>query len=257
MDTDSGAVSCNKIVISGLTAAGKTTHTKLLAHSLGFGTLHFTDILLDELGVAASKDDQVWFHRFDEVESLREGYSADRRADDRVADALQSADPLIVDATLAPWLNRQAVTLNIWIGSDRASRAWKCVVSRLPGQISTDDSLRLIDEKDNLTRTYLRRLTGSDYFVDRTIFDIVLDNSHLIAAPTRADADQGIALFQEVLQATVEYAMFQESDALGALLDRDDQTQLSCIVFLREPILSGVSFPGPWANGPVIASRDI
>ncbi|MFB7241078.1 cytidylate kinase [Streptomyces populi] len=207
-----------KIVISGLTAAGKTTHTKLLAETLGFRAVHFTDLLLGELRLEAGSADQVWFSRLREIESMRAGGFADRRADESIAALLETDEPMVVDAVLAPWLHpgRQ---INVWLGSDRASRAWKCSVSRLPGVISTDDSLRLLDEKDAFTRAYLWRERKVDLYTDRSCFDLVLDNSHLIGEPTLDAAREGIRELHQVLLAYVDWRLGRQGDALLELAD--------------------------------------
>ncbi|WP_393073694.1 hypothetical protein [Streptomyces sp. LN704] len=207
-----------KIVISGLTAAGKTTHTKLLAETLDFRAVHFTDLLLRELQVEAGSADQVWFNRLHEIESMRAGGLADRRTEEVVGALLESDEPMVVDAVLAPWLH-PGPRINIWLGSDRAARAWKCSVSRLPGVISTDDSLRLLDEKDAFTRAYLWRERAVDLYTDRSCFDLVLDSSHLIGAPTLDAARNGIAELHQVLLAYVNWWLGRQDDALLELAD--------------------------------------
>ncbi|WP_327250939.1 cytidylate kinase-like family protein [Streptomyces sp. NBC_01244] len=207
-----------KIVISGLTAAGKTTHAKLLAETLGFRAVHFTDLLLQELQVEAGSADQVWFSRLHEIESMRAGGSADRRVDETIGELLAADEPMVVDAVLAPWLHpgRQ---INVWLGSDRASRAWKCSVSRLPGVISTDDSLRLLDKKDAFTRAYLWQERAVDLYTDRSCFDLVLDNSHLIGEPTAAAARKGIRQLHQVLLAYVNWRLERQDNALLELAE--------------------------------------
>lgn len=207
-----------KIVISGLTAAGKTTHTKLLAETLGFRAVHFTDLLLRELQVEAGSADQVWFSRLREIASMRAGGSADRRVDEIVGELLATDEPMVVDAVLAPWLH-PGPQINVWLGSDRASRAWKCSVSRLPGVISTDDSLRLLDEKDAFTREYLWQERAVDLYTDRSCFDLVLDNSHLIGEPTAAAARKGVGQLHHVLLAYVNWRLGRADDALLELTE--------------------------------------
>jgi cytidylate kinase len=155
----------------------------------------------------------LWFTRSREVASLRAGGAADRRVDSLITRLLSSAEPMIVDAALAPWLF-SGPAMRIWLGSDRASRAWKCSVSRLPLRLSTDESLRLLDDKDGLTRHYLQMQHGIDLFEDRSCFDVVIDNSHLITEPTRGAADRGIAELHPVLVACVQAYFSGPSDSV-------------------------------------------
>jgi adenylate kinase family enzyme len=37
-----------KVIVSGLTAAGKTTHARLLADEFGIRSVHYTDLLLKD-----------------------------------------------------------------------------------------------------------------------------------------------------------------------------------------------------------------
>lgn len=223
----------DKVVISGLTAAGKTTHTVLLSEALGFSPIHFTDLLLQELGVTSPSTGSIWADRLWELQSLRSDLEADRRVDRMIADLLASPAALVVDAALAPWLS-SADALNIWLGSDRVSRAWKCSVSSLPAQPTTEQSIRLIDEKDSLTRQYLQLERGVDLYTDRARFDLVLDLSHLIAEPTRGAADHGIECFHEVLLACVECALHGRPDRLAVLLERSDPDQTSTVVMVGD-----------------------
>lgn len=149
---------------------------------------------------------------------MRAGGAADRWVDQAIGELLADDEPMVVDAVLAPWLH-PGERLNVWLGSDRASRAWKCTVSRLPGVISTDDSLRLLDEKDAFTRQYLWQERAVDLYTDRSCFDLILDNSHLIAGPTVAAAEKGIEQLHQVLLACVKLGLWHRDDALEELAE--------------------------------------
>ena len=239
-----------KIVISGLTAAGKTTHTKLLAAAYGFRAVHFTDLLLRELGIPGEPDNGIWFSRFREIESMRAGGTIDRYVDEAIGELLANDEPMVVDATLAPWLH-PGEQVNIWLGSDRASRAWKCTVSRLPAAISTDDSLRLLDEKDSFTREYLWKERGLDLYVDRSCFDLILDNSHLISEPTQAAADVGIGRLHRVLLACLNLRLWGQADDLLALTE----TAADELAAIAQMNFEGIELPR--SARTVLASRRI
>ena len=191
----------NKVAISGLSAAGKTTHTYLLARALGFETVHFTDVLLEILGIPGTPFGQVWLHRLHEIEAMRDGGGADADADELIVNRMVTEEGLVVDSILSPWLGPDDA-VRIWIGSDRLSRSWKCIVSSLPDyEIDTVRAVNLLDEKDGLMRSRFLRDRGIDCYTDRSPFDFVLDNSHVISAPTRAASHRGIEIFHEVLLA--------------------------------------------------------
>ncbi len=237
-----------KIVISGLTAAGKTTHTELLAAAYGFRAIHFTDLLLAELEIAAGATDGVWFHRSREIESMRAGGLIDRRVDRAIGELLASAEPMVVDAVLAPWLH-PGERVTVWLGSDRASRAWKCRVSYLPAVMSTEASLRLLDEKDALTREFLWRERGIDLYEDRSCFDLIIDNSHLISAPTLAAAETGIERMHQVLVACLNLRLWRDGGELSELAE-SRPCELAAIIGMN---FGDITLPD--AARPVLASR--
>ena len=55
------------VAFAGLTAAGKTTHSKILAEQLGFKYVSATQTILDIIGMDEVPD-RVWFDKYDEVE---------------------------------------------------------------------------------------------------------------------------------------------------------------------------------------------
>jgi cytidylate kinase len=217
-----------KIVLSGLTAAGKTTHTKLLAQRLGYESVHVTDILLRELGIRRPSQN-VWVGRLAELESMRNGNTVDDQVDEILLSSVREKQHVIVDAWAFPWYGPQDM-LRIWIGSDRLSRAWKCSVSALGvREMTTEESATLIDEKDDITRRRFRDRYGFDLYSDRSVFDFVLDNSHLISEPTLASSEAGIQRFDMVLAACVEVALSGDPRPLMDLAEEDPDCA-ACVV---------------------------
>lgn len=220
----------NKVALSGLSAAGKTTHALLLAHALNFGTVHFTDVLFAELGIPNDRPGEVWLRRLREIEVLRERADADSRADDLVVERMRGESNLVVDSMLSPWLGPDD-TLRIWIGSDRLSRTWKCMVSFLPDwQVGTAAGAAALDEKDGLTRSRFLRDHGIDIYADRSVFDFVLDNSHVISNPTRASSDRGIEIFHQVLLACATAGLTDDWLPLKQILATDDPVYAGAVV---------------------------
>ncbi|RKR87278.1 cytidylate kinase [Micromonospora pisi] len=240
-----------RIIISGLTAAGKTTHTALLADELRYDRLHITDLLLQELDGGQGSSVGVWFHRMAEIESLRDGGDADDRVDNILRESMLRHDDLVVDAWALPWYS-SGEAIRIWIGSDRLSRAWKCAVSS-PAErsMSQVECVRLIDEKDDLSRRRFLGRYGFDLYSDRSPFDFVLDNSHLIAEPSRSSADLGISRFHKVVVACAQAAMSGCFDPLQKILDDPDPALGACLVGL------GATYADLWAGDLTSASRCI
>ncbi|WP_148272331.1 hypothetical protein [Micromonospora maris] len=170
-----------------------------------------------------------------EIESLRDGGDADDRVDRILADTMRNRDGVVVDAWALPWYCREPA-IRIWIGSDRISRSWKCAVSS-PAEVALGPTgcARLVDEKDWLTRQRFLSRYGFDIFADRDVFDFVLDNSHLIDAPTRASADAGINKFHRVLTACVEAGISGDPEPLRALVNDADPALRSCVVRVGGP----------------------
>jgi cytidylate kinase len=217
------------VVLSGLTAAGKTTHTRRLAAELGWPSLHATEILLGEIDPGASSDSE-WFTRLAEIESMRDGGQIDDRVDELILARIRTSSALVVDSWALPWYGPKDL-INIWIGSDRLSRAWKCQVSRLPlTDFSSEQCAALIDDKDQASRERFLYRYGFDLFSNRTPFDFVLDNSHLITAPTRASSDNGIARFGAVISACAQLMVGGDTAGFMSVMESQDRDLRSCIV---------------------------
>ncbi len=218
------------MLLSGLTAAGKTTHSLHLAHALGYPCLHFTKLLLQELGMPTDDENQLWFQRMREVEALRGDGKIEEAIDGRIVDAVRESDRLVVDSILGPWLVPDG-PMCVWIGSDRLSRAWKCQFSASSvAGVDTPAAAAHIDEKDGLTRARFLASRGVDIYTDRTPFDFVLDNSHLISAPTKEAVRYGIRIFHKVLYACVVSLATDDPSLLLSLLRRGSPPECACVL---------------------------
>lgn len=243
------------IVLSGLTAAGKTTHAALLASALGVDALHATDILVRELAADERSVGDVWFRRMRELESLRDHSDVDDRVDAELTALVAAArGGPVVDSWAFPWYWK-GEALRIWMGSDRLSRAWKCSVSARPAKnLSTEECAALIDEKDEASRERFLERYGFDLYTDRTVFDFVLDNSHLICAPTSEASRRGIRDFHTVLSACVESGTSGESEPLRRTLT--DERLGPCVVGIGERLAAEWGWgPEETRTKPVLAAR--
>lgn len=245
----------NKVVIAGLTAAGKTTHTRILARELGYPAIHVTAFLMEAVGVVDTAD--VWRQRMREVESLRAGGIADDVVDRRMLDVCARPGPLVIDAWALPWYGPQEL-VRIWIGSDRLSRTWKCAVSAMPTVTSEVEASALLDEKDGHSRVRFLDRYGFDLYQDRSVFDFVLDNSHLIDSPTRDSSDAGIAAFAPVVSAVARAGLNGDLGPVRELMETGTPDQIACLARIgsRPRGWSGYSDLPPLPR-PVIPSRGL
>ena len=195
------------IAFAGLTAAGKTTHAKILANELGYTYVSATEIILDIIGMDNNQVDKVWFSNYDEIQKAREGDAVDAELERRICEMAQTKDGLVLDTWAIAWIfDGSTPMLRLWIESDIPSRIRKCFVSQ--GNNPTNDLNNckdLIIKKDEETRQSFIRRHGFDLFTDRDKYHIILNNSMLIPKATRACADSGIKTFAPVLRQAVEY----------------------------------------------------
>lgn len=193
MSFDSGR---RRIVISGLTAAGKTTHAKKLAEYLGLEYFSSSEVLGQLTGLEGAWSPSVDLRRVGDEE-------IDRQLDALVLREFHSRSECVFDAWALPWIC-DGPAIHLWIESDFPSRVRKCMVSRLDRGDTPDarDCLSVVRAKDQFSRDVFLRNHGFDLFTDRSPFDLILNNSSLIPRPTVECAQRGIATFHsEIVEA--------------------------------------------------------
>ena len=113
------------IAISGLTAAGKTTHARLLEIEFGLKYVSGSSILLDRGGVGRQVPPDFWIspsgmHLVSRIVELE--------VDEALRDAEASSAETVFDCRSLAWLARNPL-LTIWLESSRDSRIRKAIVS--------------------------------------------------------------------------------------------------------------------------------
>lgn len=183
------------VLVSGRTAAGKTTHSMLLASRLGWRYLGssqlFRTLLSSEL-VTSREWDPAFDARRGETPNI--DYALDKRMREMID---ESTCPLVVDAWLQPWLCQRTDALRVWLESDFPSRRIKARVSFMRDNIVVPINLESqIKDKDDFSLTSFKRLYDIDFGPDPDLFDIILDNSCFIKEASITASDRGIAGFR-------------------------------------------------------------
>jgi len=193
------------IIVSGLTAAGKTTHAKALAELLDV-PFFSASALLRQLAINDPDMVAEWGDRWNpHVDSVRNVVDIDTEVDRQMTALVAAAPCGVFDAALLPWLSSDEAIINLWIESDEPSRIRKCYVSHLDNAgLSLDDARKVVQEKDAFTGRVLAGRHGAVLTADDR-FDIVATNSDLIPDASVAAAAIGSAIFSPVILASVLY----------------------------------------------------
>lgn len=195
------------IAFAGLTAAGKTTHAKILAEQLGYKYVSATEIILDILDMA-NDPDSVWFTHYDEIEKEREGDKIDIELESRVRKMADSQGGLVLDTWAMAYIYKGPL-IRIWIESDESSRTRKAYVSQNEKSLELNGCNLLINRKDSETREKFITRLGFDLFTDMSRYDTVVCNTDLIPLPTKASSKDGIRTFSPVIYDVAYYLVNQ------------------------------------------------
>lgn len=195
------------ILISGFTAAGKTTHAKLLAAHLGWDYLGASEIRRRLHPSVNLRSGQEWQPAIDAERSS--SLKFDRMLDSVITEEIKkSHNRIVVDAWLQPWLYREDDALRVWLHSDDASRVKKAQVSFLRLGISPPPNIaQRVKVKDDFSVEMFRRLYGIRFAYTHELFRSRGDNSQYIEESTIAASDRGIAQYQRVFEDLIEKSL--------------------------------------------------
>lgn len=166
-----------RILFSGLTASGKTTHSKLLARSLDRPWFDATTLLKKMAGLADISNDRLWVtEAVGLMIEARKGDFLDRRLDQELLARTRATPNAVTDAWAMPWLWEGEAT-RVWVHADLDTRVRRCMRSPTSDVLSAAKAEKIIVEKDNYTRDLFQRLYEFDLFEDHDDFDVILDTS--------------------------------------------------------------------------------
>lgn len=187
------------VIVSGFTAAGKSTHSRLLASSLGWGYLGISELRRSLLPRSVEDADREWSPATDSyrLSNPHIDLDVDELLSSHIAEA---TSPLVVDAWLQPWLCENTEAVRLWISSSFESRVLKARVSYLRmNRKPPSDIEEQIRGKDGFSVEVFRRLYGISFGPDPERFDLVLDNSRFLNEAAIPASDAGIAAFHGIL----------------------------------------------------------
>lgn len=227
----------NKCVyMSGLTAAGKTTHAKFLEYTYGLEYVSASSRLLKELQVDSNTiPSNYWISQASEDvrKQRRESRKADIAVDTQLVQASRHLEQVVFDTWGLPWLS-SSPGLRIWLASTLETRAWKAYVSHgANGVYNHEYYEKEVKEKDVFSHEYFLETYGFDIFKNHDVFDVMLDISKFILEPTIEASRSSVEECNRIMGCIFE-AYFTESKT--ALSDLDGFVKKhSTSVFLKLP----------------------
>jgi cytidylate kinase len=165
------------ICISGMTGSGKSTIAKRLASKYDldyFSGGNALKTLAQEEGYTS--DVRGWWETPQGLKFLQQrmGDSAfDKRIDKKLLELAEHGN-VVLDSWTMPWLLNEG--FKIWLEASPRVRA-KRVMKR--DEISIDEAVKALKEKDEKTRQIYKRLYGFDLGQDLSPFDLVLATDEL------------------------------------------------------------------------------
>jgi len=165
------------ICVCGLTGCGKSSVARRLADSYGLRYFSGGDALKALAVEAGYKPfERGWWESEQGLRFLRrrmEDSALDKRVDEKLFEVAKSGN-VVLDSWTMPWLLKEG--FKVWFEASPMMRA-KRIAKR--DRISVGEALRVLREKDDLTRRIYKGLYGFVLGEDFSPFDLVLDTDLL------------------------------------------------------------------------------
>lgn len=153
------------ITVSGATGSGKTTIAKAIAHALGLKFVSAGDIFR-----SVARKRRVPIEKFSHIREKRVDYDMDRQTLKR---AMQGG--YLIVGRISGWVAGDWADVKIYVSCNQKVRA-----SRVAGRekVSKIEGMKRMKQRDRGDTRKYKKLYGIDQY-DRSIYDIIINNSHL------------------------------------------------------------------------------
>ena len=190
------------VCIAGLTASGKTTHAYMLAGCFGLTYVSGSQLHLAINGLAGVQDRAFWLTE-EAGRLLSEAQF--RSVDQRLVQIEGDHRGCVFDSWIMPW-RRSTEGLSIYLMSSLESRAMKGAVSRREnGFLISDEYVEAIKGKDDTAVQLYKTVNAVDIENDLSVFDVIIDITTFITAPTFESSRSSILKTHAILEAVVGY----------------------------------------------------
>ncbi len=164
-----------RIIVSGLTASGKSTLARGLSKSLGLEYFSASSKLRE---IMPPREFEFWESQkgLDAIRFRLKHPQYDKALDNYIVRNVRTQTNIILDSWVASWKVNAPSTIKIYLKVDVKERARR--VSERDG-IKFGPALKFMKEKDRLTAKVYMNIYGIDIANDLTPFDLVVDSTHL------------------------------------------------------------------------------
>jgi cytidylate kinase len=163
------------IIISGMSAAGKTTVSQIIAKRLHIKALGGGDILRELALERGYKPTGIeWWDTPDGIKFLRErkGNTDFDKEADRILLKKIKAGNIVVTSYTAAWISRDG--FKVWLDGSKAVRAARMGRRDKTGRA---ESLKVVKIRDKDNFSVYKKLYNIDFGRDKTPFDLVIDTN--------------------------------------------------------------------------------
>lgn len=164
-----------RIIISGLTASGKSTLAKGLSRSLGLEYFSASSKLRE---IMPPREFEFWESQkgLDAIKFRLKHPQYDKALDNYIIRSVKKKRSIILDSWVASWKVNVPGTIKIYLRVDLEERARR--VSKRDS-IPLGSALKFMKQKDRLTSKVYSDIYGIDIVNDLTPFNLVVDSTNM------------------------------------------------------------------------------
>lgn len=222
------------IVISGLTAAGKTTHSLIFGKDFGLNNVEASKILLENARMKPKSRD-FWLSENIDKAITKTNFD---ELDKKLIQIQSSSSHNIFDCLSLPWLSSDP-SLYIWLESSIQSRTFKAMVSYHGESKLTPRQIELgIKQKDDRTREFFQIHHNFDLYTDRKPFSLILDISNFITSASDEASQHSIMCVDEIMRPVVDWYLNETNTSKQKFLEQYEKYGSSVIKRFPHQMLS-------------------